>query len=289
VAELPLLNSRVGSDLPAKEVVRKDFPFFARRSHQKGVTNQHQKEQMEKTDMIYGTRAVIEAILAGKEIEKVMIQSGLSNDLIKELITLAREKQVPYTFVPPEKLKRLSTKNHQGVICLLSSVTYAALDNVIDKTYSEGREPFLLILDRVTDVRNFGAIARTAECAGIDAIVIGEKGNAPITSDAMKTSAGALNYLPICREKDLKKTMKLLRETGIRVIACTEKAEKNIYQVEINGPVALIVGSEEDGISNELLREADELAKVPMRGKIGSLNVSVATGVVVYEVIRRRQ
>jgi len=243
---------------------------------------------MEKTDMIYGTRAVIEAIHAGKEIEKVMIQSGLSNDLIKELITTAREKQVPYTFVPAEKLKRLSTKNHQGVICLLSSVNYASLDNLVDKAYSEGREPFLLLLDRITDVRNFGAIVRTAECAGVDAIVIGEKGSAPITSDAMKTSAGALNYLPVCREKDLKKTIKYLRDSGIKIIACTEKAEKKIYDVEMSGPVAVIMGSEEDGISDVLLREADELVKIPMKGKIRSLNVSVAAGVVIYEVVKRR-
>jgi 23S rRNA (guanosine2251-2'-O)-methyltransferase len=244
---------------------------------------------MEKTDMIYGTRAVMEAVQAGKEIEKIMIQSGLSNDLIKELITLARQRQVPYTFVPQEKLKRLSTKNHQGVLCLLSSVSYASLDNVIDRAYSEGREPLLIILDRVTDVRNFGAIVRTAECAGVDGIVIGEKGSAPITSDAMKTSAGALNHMAVCREKDLKKTMTLLRDNGIRVVACTEKAGKDIYDAELNGPLALIMGSEEDGISDVLLREADELAKIPMKGKIGSLNVSVATGVAVYEILRRRR
>ena len=238
--------------------------------------------------MIYGTRSVMEAILAGKEIEKIMIQSSLANDLIKELISLAREKHVPYTFVPQEKLKRFSTKNHQGVICLLASVTYASLDNLIDRAYSEGREPFLLILDRITDVRNFGAIARTAECAGVDGIVIGEKGNAPITGDAMKTSAGALNHLSICREKDLKKTMKYLRENGIRVIACTEKASQNIFDVQLNGPIAVIMGSEEDGISDALLRDADELVKIPMKGKIGSLNVSVATGVAIYEVVRAR-
>ena len=243
---------------------------------------------MEKTDTIYGTRAVMEAIHAGKEIEKIMIQSSLANDLIKELISLAREKQVPYTFVPQEKLKKFSTKNHQGVICILASVTYASLDNLIDRAYSEGREPFLLILDRVTDVRNFGAIVRTAECAGVDGIVIGEKGNAPITSDAMKTSAGALNHLSICREKDLKKTMKYLRENGIRVIACTEKANQNIFNVQLTGPIAVIMGSEEDGISDALLRDADELVKIPMKGKIGSLNVSVATGVAIYEVVRTR-
>jgi 23S rRNA (guanosine2251-2'-O)-methyltransferase len=253
-----------------------------------GTVQRTKSDTMEKTDMIYGTRAVIEAIRAGKEIEKIMIQSGLVNDLIKELIAFAREHNVPYTFVPAEKLKRLSTKNHQGVICILSSVTYASLDNLIAQTYSEGREPFFIILDRITDVRNFGAIARTAECAGVDGIVIGETGSAPITSDAMKTSAGALNHLPVCREKDLKKTMKFLRENGIRIVACTEKTKTKIYDAELNGPIALIIGSEEDGISDTLLREADELVRIPMQGKIGSLNVSVATGVAVYEVIRRR-
>jgi 23S rRNA (guanosine2251-2'-O)-methyltransferase len=246
-------------------------------------------KKMERSDMIYGTRAVMEAIHAGKQIEKIMIQSGLTNDLIKELITVARERKVPYTFVPAEKLKRLSSKNHQGVICLVSSVSYSQLSNVIDKAFSEGREPFLLILDRITDVRNFGAIARTAECAGIDAIVIGEKGSAPITSDAMKTSAGALNHIAVCREKELKNTLKQLRESGIKVVACTEKTNKKIYDIDLSGPVAIIMGSEEDGISDELLKAADELAMIPMHGKIESLNVSVATGVAVYEVVRNRQ
>ena len=238
--------------------------------------------------MIYGTRAVMEAILAGKEIEKVMIQSGLTNDLVKELISTARNHNVPVSFIPQEKLKRLSSKNHQGVICILSSVNYSSVDNLIDRAYSEGREPFLLILDRITDVRNFGAIARTAECAGVDGIVVGDKGNAPITSDAMKTSAGALNHLPVCRERDLKKTIKLLHDSGIRVIACTEKTETDLYDVNLSGPIALIMGSEEDGISDTLLRDVDELARIPMKGKINSLNVSVAAGVAVYEVVRRR-
>ena len=243
---------------------------------------------MDKTDLIYGTRAVMEAIHAGKQIEKVMIQSGLSNDLIKELIATARDRKVPYTFVPPEKLKRLTTRNHQGVVCLISSVSFSSLANVVQRAYEEGREPFVVILDRITDVRNFGAIARTAECAGLDAIIIAEKGSAPITSDAMKTSAGALNYIPVCREQDLKKTVNSLRESGIKVIACTEKAKKNIFDIDLEGPVALILGSEEDGVSDALLRAADELVKIPMKGKIGSLNVSVAAGVAIYDIIRRR-
>src|SRR5688572_10153601 len=243
---------------------------------------------MEKTDMIYGTRAVIEAILAGKNIDKVMIQSGLSNDLIKELIAVAKNNNVPVAFVPAEKIKRLSTKNHQGVICLLSSITFASVDNLIFKAYNEGREPFFLILDRITDVRNFGAIVRTAECAGVDGIIIADKGNAPITSDAMKTSAGALNHLPICREKDLKKTIQVLHDNGIRVVACTEKTEQTIYKLNLTGPITIILGSEEDGISDNLLRQADDLAQIPLRGKIGSLNVSVAAGIALYEVVRQK-
>jgi 23S rRNA (guanosine2251-2'-O)-methyltransferase len=167
-------------------------------------------------------------------------------------------------------------------------VQYASLENIIDKTYSEGKEPFLIILDRITDVRNFGAIARTAECAGIDAIVVGEKGNAPITGDAMKTSAGALSHLPVCRESDLKKTLRFLKDNGIQIVACTEKAENSIYQVDLNGPIALILGSEEDGISNQLIKDADYLAKIPMSGNIASLNVSVAAGICIYEVIRQK-
>lgn len=239
--------------------------------------------------MIFGTRAVIEAIRAGREIEKIFVQAGLNNDLIKELIQVAKSKGAPFTFVPQQKLNRLSSKNHQGVICLLASVSYANLEGIVDKAYQEGREPFLLIVDRVTDVRNFGALARTAECAGLDAIVMGDSGNAPLTGDAMKTSAGALSHLPVCREKDLKKTVRFLKENGIQIIACTEKASDLIYDIDLNTPLALIVGSEEDGISPQLLKDADRLAKIPMSGKISSLNVSVAAGISIYEAVRQKQ
>lgn len=238
--------------------------------------------------MIFGTRAVMEAIKAGREIEKIFVQAGLNNDLIKELIQTAKSNGVPFTFVPQAKLNRLSTKNHQGVICQLATVSYANLEGIIDKAYQEGREPFLLIVDRVTDVRNFGALARTAECAGLDAIIMGDSGNAPITGDAMKTSAGALSHLPVCREKDLKKTLRFLRESGIQIIACTEKASDMLYDLDLNTPLALIMGSEEDGISPQLLKDADRLAKIPMRGKISSLNVSVAAGISIYEALRQR-
>jgi 23S rRNA (guanosine2251-2'-O)-methyltransferase len=246
---------------------------------------------MSNIDMIYGTRAVIEAIRAGKQIEKILVQTGLNNDLIRELASAAREKNLPITYVPIEKLNRLysNAKNHQGVICVLSAITYSSLNDLIDFAYSEGREPFFIILDRITDVRNFGAIARTAECAGVEGIIIGDKGNAPITSDAMKTSAGALNHLQVCRESDLKKSIQFLRDNGVMIVACTEKAEKNIYDVKFDRPVALIMGSEEDGISDELLKESDELVKIPIKGKIESLNVSVATGVAIYEVVRQKK
>jgi 23S rRNA (guanosine2251-2'-O)-methyltransferase len=243
---------------------------------------------MEKSEMIFGTRAVMEAIKAGREIEKIFVQAGLNNDLIKELIQVAKHNGVPFTFVPQAKLNRLSTKNHQGVICQLATVSYANLEGIIDKAFQEGRAPFLLIVDRVTDVRNFGALARTAECAVLDAIIMGDSGNAPITGDAMKTSAGALSHLPVCRVKDMKKTLHFLRESGIQIIACTEKASDTLYDIDLNTPLALIMGSEEDGISPQLLKDADRLAKIPMRGKISSLNVSVAAGIAIYEALRQR-
>jgi 23S rRNA (guanosine2251-2'-O)-methyltransferase len=243
---------------------------------------------MEKKDIIYGTRAVIEAIVSGRGIDKIAIQKGLNNDLIKELTSLARTNDIPLTFVPKEKLNQYSSKNHQGVICFFSAVSFASLENLIEQVFSEGREPFFMILDRLTDVRNFGAIVRTAECAGLDGIIIPDKGSAPITADSMKTSAGALNHLPVCREKDLKKTITLLKNSGVQIVACTEHAEQLLYTVPLAGPIALVMGSEEDGISENLLREADVLAKIPINGKIESLNVSVAAGVAIYETLRQR-
>ena len=238
--------------------------------------------------MIFGTRAVMEAIRAGQEIEKIFIQSGLNNDLIKELISVARENHMPLSFIPQQKLNKLSNKNHQGVICMLSAVKFSKLEDLIDHTYAAGKEPFFLVLDRITDVRNFGAIARTSDCAGITGIIIPDKGNAPITGDAMKTSAGALNFVPVCREGDLKKTMARLKQNGIQVLACTEKASISLYEVDLTSPIALVLGSEEDGISPALLKEADHLVKIPMYGNIGSLNVSVAAGIALYEIIRQK-
>ena len=243
---------------------------------------------MERSEMVYGTRAVMEAARSGRQMEKVFLQAGVNNDLMKELVQTLKERDVPFSWVPAEKLNRMTSRNHQGAVGFLSAIQYASLQRVIDHAYSEGRVPFLLLLDRITDVRNFGAVARTCECAGLDAIVMEEKGNAPVTADAVKTSAGALHHLPVCRVKSMKQTLKELRDNGIQVVACTEKAAEDIYAADLTGPTALLMGSEEDGISPPLLKDADVLVKIPLNGKIESLNVSVAAGVAIYEAVRQR-
>jgi 23S rRNA (guanosine2251-2'-O)-methyltransferase len=240
-------------------------------------------------DFIFGTRAVMESIHAGKEIDKVLVQKELNNDLIKELLQLCKSENILVVRVPDAKLNRITRKNHQGVIAQMSSIAYASLDNVIDQCYAVGKSPLILVLDHITDVRNFGAIARTAECAGVDAIVIPERGSAQINSDAIKTSSGALNFIPIARVKNLFFTCRDLQKMGLSLIAITEKTEKIIYEADFSSPVALILGSEEDGISQEIMGIADGKVKIPMAGKIESLNVSVSAGVAIYEAIRQRK
>ncbi|MEJ2004343.1 MAG: 23S rRNA (guanosine(2251)-2'-O)-methyltransferase RlmB [Cyclobacteriaceae bacterium] len=239
-------------------------------------------------DYIFGIRAIIENIVAGQEFDRILVQKGLRNDLMKELIHTAQAHGILYSQVPVEKLNRITRKNHQGAIAFISVIQYASLDNVIAECYQEGREPFLLVLDRVTDVRNFGAIARTAECAGIDAIIVPSRGGAAINADAMKTSAGALGHIAVCRSEDLKTTFRFLRESGIRTIGCTEKTESSIYDLDLTGPLAIIMGSEENGISPAYLKLCDSLGKIPMSGNIDSLNVSVSAGIITYEAVRQR-
>ena len=246
-----------------------------------------QKQQPAK-DYIFGIRAIIENIIAGQEFDKILIQKGLKNNLIRELIQTARTHSIPFVQVPVEKLNRITRKNHQGAIAFMAVVQYASLDNVINECYQEGREPFLLILDRITDVRNFGAIARTAECAGIDAIIIPSRGSAAINADAMKTSAGALGHIAVCRSDDLKSTFRFLQDSGIRAIGCTEKTNNSIYDLDLTGPIALVMGSEEDGISPEYLKLCEAKGRIPMSGNIGSLNVSVSAGIITYEAVRQR-
>jgi 23S rRNA (guanosine2251-2'-O)-methyltransferase len=245
-------------------------------------------EKNNNTDVVFGIRAIIETIQAGKEIDKLFIQKNLSNDLIKELTNLARDYQIPFATVPIEKLNRITRKNHQGAIAYISAIVYASLDNVISEAYQKGKEPMILVLDRITDVRNFGAIARTAECAGVDAILIPSRGGAAINADAMKTSAGALSYIPVCRVDNLKTSLQYLKDSGITLIACTEKTDQFIFEVNFKRPVAILLGSEEDGISPEYLKMVEERGKIPMSGNIDSLNVSVSAGIAIFEAIRQR-
>ncbi|HEV7350059.1 23S rRNA (guanosine(2251)-2'-O)-methyltransferase RlmB [Telluribacter sp.] len=236
-------------------------------------------------DMVFGTQSVMETLRSGKEIERLLIQRELG---MGEIVKLAQELQIPYQRVPVEKLNRVTRKNHQGVVCFVSPIRYVPLHNVLTQVYEEGKTPLLLMLDRVTDVRNFGAICRTAECAGVQAIVVPQKGGAQINADAMKTSSGALNYLPISREPNLVETLRYLSESGLQVVACTEKATATLYEVDFSTPTVIIMGSEEDGISPELLRACNQRVRIPLQGQVESLNVSVATSVILYEAVRQR-
>ncbi len=241
------------------------------------------------SDLLIGTRPIIEALEAGKEIDKIMIQKGLRSPTFQELWPLLKDSDTPFQYVPVEKLNRITRKNHQGVVAFTSAVTFKSLDEIITRCYESGEDPLILMLDRITDVRNFGAICRTAECTGVHAVVIPTRGSAPVNFDALKTSAGALNHISVCREMNLKETITYLKNNGIKVVACSEKAESLAYEADLKGPVCLVMGSEDEGISPEYLKLCDLAVKLPMKGKIGSLNVSVATGALLYEVVRQRE
>jgi len=241
-----------------------------------------------KQGFIYGIRAIIEAIEANREIEKILIQNNLGGELIIELKRKLKEHGLLYNAVPVETLNRLTRSNHQGSIAYISEINYHNVEDVLPTIYEEGRVPFFLILDRITDVRNFGAICRTAYSAGIDAVIVPFKGGAQANADAVKTSAGALNKIIVCRSPNLKYTINFLKESGVQIIACTEKSEKVYSHLDYTKPTAIIMGSEEDGVSAEYLKLCDNRAMIPMIGDLGSLNVSVATGIILYETVRQR-
>ena len=243
---------------------------------------------MKKDQIIYGTRAIIEAIKSGKEIDKVLIRKSLRNALFSELSELIRQYEIPTQYVPIEKLNRITTKNHQGTVAFVSSVVYQDVEQIIPMIYEDGKTPLIIVLDSVTDVRNLGAIARTAECTGVHAIVIPAKGSAQINADAIKTSAGALNIIPVCRSHNLKDTLEFLKESGLNIVAATEKATDNYTDVDYSAPTAIVMGSEDRGVSDEYLKRSDHHVQIPILGEIESLNVSVATAVILYEVIRQR-
>ena len=238
--------------------------------------------------MIYGIRPVMEAVEAGKEIERIFINRLSTSAQMKHLKQVLRDHNINWQEVPVEKLSRLTRANHQDVICYISQISYAPVEEIVQRSFSEGKTPLLIVLDYITDVRNFGAIARTAECCGADAIVIPARGSAQINADAVKTSAGALNIIPVCKVDNLKNTLLYLRESGLKIYAATEKGKMNSFDADFKSPCAIIMGSEDTGISNDLLKMADDLLKIPLTGQIASLNVSVACGMLLHEVLRQR-
>ncbi|MBQ3605830.1 MAG: 23S rRNA (guanosine(2251)-2'-O)-methyltransferase RlmB [Muribaculaceae bacterium] len=243
---------------------------------------------MERNEYIFGIRAVMEAIEAGKDIDKILIKKDLQGELVGELLDLIREYNIVTQRVPIERINKITRKNHQGVIAILSAVTYHSLENLVPQVYEEGMLPFVVVLDGITDVRNFGAISRTCECVGANAIVIPERGSVIVNADAVKTSAGALHYLPVCREKNVVSAIRFLKDNGYQIVAASEKAQITYTQADYTGPVAIVMGAEDTGISPEVLRLCDTMVSIPQFGNIGSLNVSVAAGVMMYEVVRQR-
>lgn len=250
--------------------------------------SQYTRQRPEK-EMIFGIRAVLEAIQAGKDIEKVLIRRDLGGDLAHQLYDALRDTTIPIQRVPMEKLDRTTRKNHQGVIAFISPIAFRRIADIIPCIYEAGRSPLLVVLDGITDVRNFGAIARTCECAGVDALIIPNKGGAAINADAIKTSAGALHTLPVCREDNLQDTLRYLQASGISLIAATEKADLDYTDIPFTEPTAIIMGAEDLGVSPELLALCNHHVRIPMTGTIASLNVSVAAGIMIYEAIRQRK
>jgi|LauGreDrversion4_2_1035121.scaffolds.fasta_scaffold33848_1 23S rRNA (guanosine2251-2'-O)-methyltransferase len=237
--------------------------------------------------LIFGVRPLEEALDSGASFVKVYVQKGMGDGL-RHIKQILNRHKVNFTEVPKEKLDTLSKfKNHQGVVARISAIEYHNAEDLVNNLIEEEKTPFVIALDRVTDVRNFGAIARTAMAAGLDAIIIPEKGSATVTDEAIKASAGALMHLPVCRSSNLFQTIKHLKEAGLQVICGTEKANKELFFDTYTKPCVLIVGSEEDGIHPSLLKLADKLVKIPMNSQLDSLNVSVAAGIMMYEVIRQ--
>ena len=245
------------------------------------------REKQDPEDLIYGIRAVIEAIKNEVELNRILIQKGMDKDLFTELKDTLKGKDFQLQFVPVEKLNKITSSNHQGVVAYTSPVVYQNIEELTDKWLAEGKEPCVLVLDRITDVRNFGGIARTAACMGVDAILIPSKGSATVTADAVKTSAGALHTIPVCKTDLLKDSLFYLQQSGFQVVSCTEKSKISVENYSFFGPTAILLGSEENGISHDLLKMSDVRLSIPMAGDIASLNVGVATGMILYERLRQ--
>lgn len=243
---------------------------------------------MEKEQQIFGIRAIIEAVQAGKEIDKVFVQKDLQGDLMKELLKVLKQNGVNFSYVPVEKLNRLGNRNHQGAVASISPISFADLDELIATLLEENKKPLFIVLDGISDARNFGAIIRTAECTGVNGIIIPKQGSAPVNGDTVKTSAGAVFNIPICKVDHVKDAVFHLQSCGIKTVAATEKTNNNIYDIDFTEPVAIVMGSEDKGVNPSVLKVVDEKAKLPMYGTISSLNVSVACGAFLYEAVRQR-
>ena len=243
---------------------------------------------MKNNDIVFGTRPVLEAINSGKTLEKLFIQKNLKKEILEKIKSKLSNKKINISYVPKEKLNRITKKNHQGIICYISPISYQPIEEIIQRVFEKGKDPFVIILDRITDTRNFGAISRVADASGVDAIIIPEKESAIITSDSIKTSAGAINYIPICKVKSLRSTANFLKESGLKLVSCTEKGDKKFYDADLTSPCCIILGSEKDGISNSLMDISDERLNIPMKGNVESLNVSSSASVILFEVVRQR-
>lgn len=244
---------------------------------------------MEKNEMIFGIRPVIEAVQAGKEIDRILIRKDMQSELSRELYSVIKDTSIPVKRVPVEAINRISKKKHQGVVAFISPVAYYRVEDLVPFLFEQGRNPLFVMLDGVTDVRNFGAIARTCECAGVDAVIIPSKNSVSVNADAVKTSAGALHTLPVCRENSLSAAIGFLKESGFKIVAATEKGDNDYTKADYKVPVCIIMGAEDTGIPYEHLTLCDEWIRIPLFGKIGSLNVSVAAGILVYEAVRQRR
>ncbi|MEG1554230.1 MAG: 23S rRNA (guanosine(2251)-2'-O)-methyltransferase RlmB [Rikenellaceae bacterium] len=240
-------------------------------------------------ELVFGVRPVLEAIEAGKQIDRVFIRQGADTPHIMQIMALCREKDIVAQFVPVEKLNRLTRNNHQGVIAQVSPVEYFEIEDILEKVLRSDKTPLIVLMDSITDIRNFGAIARSCECAGVDALIMPKKNSAPVNGDAVKSSAGALNLIPICRVGSIRNTLKLLADQGLTIVAATEKAEKVIYDADLTKPMVLVMGSEDKGISREVLKMCDVTVSIPMIGKTESLNVSAAAAVILFETLRQRR
>ena len=243
---------------------------------------------IDKTQYIYGVHAVLEAFEAGKDIDKILLSKTLNDETAKEISEKARALRVPVQRVPVQKIDRITRKNHQGVLAMMAAVTYYQVEDLVPQLFDEGENPFIVVLDGVTDVRNFGAVARICECAGVSAIVIPDRESVSVNADAVKTSAGALNYLPVCREHNLVKAVRLLRDSGFKIVGTSDKSQMPYTKGNYTGPVAIVLGAEDKGISPEIMKLCDTQVLIPEFGHINSLNVSVAGGIMIYEVVRQR-